>query len=324
MDPALANLGWTEDQCNRIANTVTEEAQRARVTAQALPCVGPEDRSTLAVPRLALGTRLNPTPPPPARLVTNSEPELYLTRISVNVYLRSHEVADPSLSAALLMFRRAANVIARVEDALVLYGRRSATVNPTVSSQLNRTVSGVPQVFEITQDTHNVSGLYPLLMGPTPVGELPAIARNRVALPLPLPRAFRANVNRRGGSLGDGVVNTIVAAINSIENAGYGAPFACLLGTTLFEAICTPATTLVLPRDRVLPFLQGPLLRSSELGATEGVVISLSGAPVELVMASDVHVRFLQQTLEGRLAFRVSERVAVRIKDPSAVQWISR
>jgi uncharacterized linocin/CFP29 family protein len=276
------------------------------------------------VPRLALGTRANPLPPPPARLVTNSEPELYLTRISVNVYLRSHEVADPSLSAALLMFRRAANVIARVEDSLILYGRRSTAIVPIVSSRLNGFVGGLPQVFEITQDTHNVAGLYPLLMGPTQVGDVPALARNRVALPLPLRAPYRANVNRRGGSLGDGVVNTIVAAINRIENDGYGAPFACLLGTTLFEAICTPAATLVLPRDRVLPFLQGPLLRSSELAANSGLVISLGGAPVELVMASDVHVRFLQQTLEGRLAFRVSERVAVRIKDPGAVQWISR
>ncbi len=36
-------------------------------------------------------------------------------------------------------------------------------------------------------------------------------------------------------------------------------------------------------------------------------------------MASDIHVKFLQTTLEPRYVFRVSEKVALRIKEDSAI-----
>jgi uncharacterized linocin/CFP29 family protein len=328
MDPALASLGWTEDQWHRISSTVREEAQRARLAAQLLPTVGPEDGSTLAVPGYQLGTRRFVPPPPPGRiprasLIVDSDPNLYLTRIAVNVELRSHEVADSTLSAALVMFRRAATVIARVEDSVIFYGRRNTAVNPPRSA-LNSPVIGVPMIYDITDDNHNVPGLYPWRMGPTLAGDPPPVLpRGFLGAPPPLPIQFRAGMQQRGGSLGDGVVNVIIGAINRIENKGYFGPFACALGTQLFEALVTPAPTLVLPRDRVMPFLQGPLLRSSELAPFQGVVVSLAGAPVEMVIAADMHVRFLQQTLGARLAFRVSERIALRIKDRAAIQWLS-
>jgi uncharacterized linocin/CFP29 family protein len=328
MDPALVNLGWTEDQWHRVCSTVTEEAQKSRVAAQALPCVGPEDRSVLAVPRLGL------RPPAPAGagpvglasdiLAIDSDPELYLTRISVNIEIRSHEMTDPSLSAALVMFRRAANIIAHVEDSLVFYGRRNRSLNPP-ASDLNDPPTGLPNVFSFTQDSHTVDGILRWRVGPTyPDGSPSNLPRNRAWPPPPVRARFRAGQQARGGSLGDGVVNAIVAALNTIEDQGYNGPFACVLSSDLFEALCTPAPSLVLPRDRVLPFLQGPLLRSSALDSHDGVVISLAGAPVELVIASDLHVRFLQQTTSARSVFRVSERVAVRIKDSNAIQQIRR
>jgi len=324
MDPALAQLGWTEDQWNRICTTVTEEAQKARVAAQALPTVGTDDPYALAVSNYTLTTPALVPPRNPqvtARLSVDSDPQLYLTRIGVNVELRSHEAADPSLNAALVKFRRAANVIARVEDGLVFYGRKNTALGPPPVSTLNTTLAGVPAIFDHTNDTHNVPGIYPWGMGPAFVNEGPPIRRGAL-VPYTVPVAFASAALTAGGAPGDGVVNAIIAAINSIERLGYYGPFACFLGDRLFAAICTPAPTLVLPRDRILPFLQGPLLRSSVIRQTEGVVISLAGSAVELVVASGIKVRFTQQTVEGRLAFRVTERVAVRIKDTNAIQWI--
>lgn len=325
MDPALANLGWTEDQWNRICSAVVEEAQKARIAAQMLPTVGPEEPTTLAVPMYTLGTEGGNPGGPPLRLTTNSDPELFLTRIDVNIHLRSHEAADPTLSAALLMFRRAANVIARVEDALVFYGRRNSALGPPPVSALNAAPIGIPLIYGFTRDTHNVSGLFQWRAGPSSVGDPPPLlARNAVAPPGLPPAAFRAAQQMRGGALGDGVVNAVIAAINAIEANGYPGPFACALSNSLFEAVCAPTPNLILPRDRILPFLQGPLLRSSVLGVNDGIVVSLAGGPVEIVVASDIQVRFLQQTADARLAFRVSERVALRIKDPGALQRISR
>jgi hypothetical protein len=76
---------------------------------------------------------------------------------------------------------------------------------------------------------------------------------------------------------------------------------------------------VVLALDRVLPFLQGPLLRSSVIAPGYGVVTALAGNPIEIVVASDMAVSYLQTTAEPRYVFRVSERVALRVKDSSAV-----
>jgi uncharacterized linocin/CFP29 family protein len=81
----------------------------------------------------------------------------------------------------------------------------------------------------------------------------------------------------------------------------------------------------VLPRDRILPFLGGgSLLRSTTLRTNCGVVIALGGAPVELVIATDVALNFLQVTTEPYFVFRVYEKMALRIKEPQAIialQW---
>ncbi|HEX3770565.1 MAG TPA: hypothetical protein VHV30_06870, partial [Polyangiaceae bacterium] len=81
---------------------------------------------------------------------------------------------------------------------------------------------------------------------------------------------------------------------------------------------------LVLPRDRVLPFLGGPLLRSSAIHPIYGVIVALSGSPIEVVVATDVSVRYLQTSLEPRFVFRVSERIALRIKDDAAIGILRR
>jgi uncharacterized linocin/CFP29 family protein len=293
----LEDLGWTEAYWNRVVTTVTEEAQKARVAAQFLPLVGPEDPSTIAVPNFSLKNGANPFPfPPPGggapvqaadRLTVDSDPTLFLTTISVNVPLRSYETADPELKAALVMFRRAANYIARIEDSLVFNGRAPNAAPPLV---------GVPPVYTVAG-----SGSPEGILGPSPGGrQFPP------GLPAP--------------PTGTDVFNQIVAAIVMLESRGQLGPYACVLSNFLFELVCTPIpASLVLPRDRILPFLGGPLFRSSAVGNANGFVVALSGSPVELIAATDINVRFLQTTLEPRWVFRVSERVALRISEESAI-----
>ena len=47
--------------------------------------------------------------------------------------------------------------------------------------------------------------------------------------------------------------------------------------------------------------------------------MALGGQPIELVLASDIDVRFLQATLEPRYVLRVFERLVLRIKELDAV-----
>jgi uncharacterized linocin/CFP29 family protein len=309
MHADLENIGWTEEQWNRIVNTVTEEAQKARVAAQLLPVTGPEDASTVAVPEFTLQRgRNNPIPPnapnanppgPPQRLSVNSDPNLFLTTIAVNIQMRTTEAADPNLGAALVMFRRAANHIARIEDALVFNGRPAANTPPPFG------LAGVPPVFTVTGH----GAVFGILSPPVLAG-----------------RPIYQTVMRSGGrgSRGQPLVNAVVAAIGLLEQAAQSGPYACVLGHELFEDVCDPTANLVLPRDRVLPFLQGPLLRSSTIPTNQGALIALGGSPVEIIVACDIDVRFLQTTLEPRLVFRVAERIAVRIKDAGAIALLRK
>jgi uncharacterized linocin/CFP29 family protein len=105
-----------------------------------------------------------------------------------------------------------------------------------------------------------------------------------------------------------------------LETAGYFGPFAVVLGQQFFVAVQTPETGLVLPQDRIIPFLGGgPLLRSSTLPPDAGVVVALGGAPIELVVATDVSFQFLQLMIDPAYAFRVYEKMALRIREPNAI-----
>jgi uncharacterized linocin/CFP29 family protein len=300
MDPALANLGWTEDQWNRICSAVTEEAQRARVAAQVLPAVGMEGGSTIAIPEYRMTPQPEPFPFGVAnqRLGVNSDPTLHITTISVNVPLRAHEIEDPQLKAALVMFRRAANYVARIEDTLVFSGRPGPDMPPLG-------LVGIPPVYRVTGNGAPAGIFLPALAGKI----LPPYGPVGARVPSP-------------PVTGNDVFNQIIAAINRLERGGATGPFACVLSHTLFERICTPTDAMVLPRDRILPFLQGPLLRSSQITNPRGCVVALGGSPIELVIASEIGVRFLQTTPEPRQMFRVSERVALRIKEPEAIAMI--
>jgi len=299
MHSDLVEVGWTEEHWSRICCAVTEEAQKARVAAQALSVVGPLDPTTVAVPSYALGPTRNPLAAtgsvPAERLEVSSDPTLHLTKIAVNVYVRAREAADPELNAALTMFRRAANYIARIEDALLFNGRPGPNAAPLYG------IGGIPDVYRTTGE----GAVEGLLFGAPGT-------RSQVSVPRQI-----------GATQGDQVVTAIIASINDLDAAGQLGPYACMLSPALFQAICTPNASLVLPRDRILPFLQGPLLRSSAIQDSYGVVIALSANPIELVVASDIHVKFLQTTEQPRLAFQVSERVALRIKEFSAISVLT-
>ena len=105
------------------------------------------------------------------------------------------------------------------------------------------------------------------------------------------------------------MVDKVVRAIGDLEGSGHFGPFAVVLSQDLFSTVQTPvhvASILArdghtgpssVPQDRIVPFLGGgPLLRSSTLLADYGVVVALGGAPIELVVATDMSLQFLQVT----------------------------
>ena len=116
-------LDWNEDQWSAVNKAVHDEALRARVAASFLPLYGPLPADTQSVPLNKLSLVDNSSGASKERLDVNDYDTLRLTTVSVNVYLKGAQVADPELAAAQIMFRRAAAVVARVEDDIIFNGQ---------------------------------------------------------------------------------------------------------------------------------------------------------------------------------------------------------
>jgi uncharacterized linocin/CFP29 family protein len=337
---------WSDEQWARVNQVVQEEAKRARVAATFLPLYGPLDadadfvrrqdifysqspamRTTAAAEAntalLQYGAALQSNPvlglPNYAdalaaqdryaraqailgreRLGIDDRDTMRLATLQVILPVRNAQMADPEMTSVLALFRRAANVVARLEDAIVFRGLApSRTVTGGFAPPAG--VMGLPGIWQIT-GAERAEGLWSL----TSPREWFRVS--------PRPVALR----------GHAIVNAISGAIGLLEQKGHFGPFAVTLGQGLFLVAQTPDVgSLVMPQDRIIPFLGGgPLLRSSTLDAFReysGVVVALGGAPVELVVASDMSLQFLQVTNEPTFIFRVYEKIALRIREPRAI-----
>jgi uncharacterized linocin/CFP29 family protein len=280
---------WTDEQWARVNQVIHEEASRARVAATFLPLVGPLPGGTDFV-----RAEIIPTDKP---LRIQDRDTIQLATLQVKVELRGAQIADPEMRSVLAMFRRAANVLARLEDAVVFWGLDAPDASHKIVPKGGLT--GIPDVWEIHGGEEARAGLWQPLG--TPGWQWIPVANS-----------------------GQALVAAVSNAVGQLEGHGHFGPFAVVLGQGLFLIAQTPDRDgYVLPQDRIIPFLGGgSLLRSSTLdgySGYSGVVVALGGSPVELVVATDMSLQFLQVTDDPRYLFRVRERIALRIKEADAI-----
>ena len=221
-----------------------------------------------------------------------------LTTLQVRVILHGAQMADPRLTSALEMFRRASNVLARLEDAIVFRGQKGKDQGP-----VDEAINGLKAIWTVRGGQKSGG-----LLGDPEI----ELSDNRTC--------ERADPSRELLGSGQHLIHQVSEKIGKLEGSGHFGPFAVVLGQTLFADAHAASAALVLPSDRIIPLLGGgPLLRSSTLPSDQGIVVALGAAPVELVVATDVSVGFLQVTTDPLFVFRVFEKIAVRIKESDAV-----
>ena len=286
-------LQWTDEQWNKIRQVVYEEARRARVAGNVLPLYGPLEPDARYVSKEELR---DPNDDVPGFSVTDTD-TLKLSTLQVRVYLRGAQVADPELTSALVAFRRAANVLARLEDEIIFNGQEDAKEEPASTTRRSPR-TGQKLAGEILGGEKS-KGLF------AAAGETTYVPKKR---------------DPDSAALGEALVTGVSDAIGKLEAQHHLGPFACVLDQKYFKAVQTPNNSLVLPQDRILPFLGGgALLRTSALDEDRGLVIALGGAPIDLVVATDISVSFLQVTRDPWFVFRVYEKIVLRIKEPEAI-----
>ena len=98
---------WTDEQWARVNQVIQEEAQRARVAASFLSLFGPLPADTDFVRSGDI--------PYEAPLTIADTDTIKLSTLQVKVDLRGAQLADPEMTSVLALFRRAANVLARLD-----------------------------------------------------------------------------------------------------------------------------------------------------------------------------------------------------------------
>jgi uncharacterized linocin/CFP29 family protein len=286
-------IPWTQDQWARIEDVIQQEAKSARVAASFLPLFGPlpPDADFVRADTITDGTPAVAGGAAGTFATIDDRATLQLATLQVEVELRGPQIADPQLSSALDLFRRAANVLARLEDFVVF---RGLAAGPALHLPPPPIVTPPPPGNWALRGGQPTEGLW----------SEPNALTQTVAAP----------------AAGDELVTAVSGAILQLEQRGQFGPFAVVLGHTFFNAVQTPAVGLVLPQDRIIPFLGGgPLLRSSALELETGVVVALGGAPLDLVVARDTSLEFLTVTPDPAYIFRVVEKIVLRIKQPTAI-----
>lgn len=349
MDDGNAQVGWSEAQWNRVREEVLRAWQSVRVAGSFLPVYGALPRATQVVPSEVFdvdGT-------------VDERSVAPLIEISLPVSLSRQQVLEEDLDSALLLFRRRAVQVGQLEDWFIFNGTYDyegklfpETVSPTVQVNVQLPLESYRPAYRFLDP---LIGGAPARSGPqTPIagrevqlrglrqrnpGALGLMGGSRTLVPPQVSggRTWSLAPVEAKNLAPDGLITGVVDAMSTLEGNGYVAPYVCVFGREPFEKAHSPTGNAVaFPRDRLEPLIGRQLLHSSSLDmppATfhpydpptaeawqkRGVLLSLSGESVDLAIAAPATPEFRQVDANGRYLFSVSERFALRIKDPLAV-----
>jgi uncharacterized linocin/CFP29 family protein len=283
-------LPWSQEIWNRIDQGVHNECQRTKVARKFLPLYGPVaagqttvHSDAVAVDGQSLGVDETATTP--------------LVEILADFKLTAQQVdREEELMTAVTLATRAANLIAQAEDVLIFQGQAA--------------VEG-PQQHPLFRD-----GKVRLLSGNAGTGLLGGLPANQIINVPPIDAAEQR--------FGENTFKEVAEAYSRLQSgeglaqAHYG-PYALVLHHEPYADTYAPlATTLIMPADRIKPLVTAGFYGTGTVPPLTGLLVSLGGNTMDLVVGMDVTTSFLQEDPDGRYRLRVWERFALRRKDETA------
>jgi hypothetical protein len=209
---------------------------------------------------------------------------------------------EGDMTTAISLATRATNMLIQGEDILMFRGDSALDEN-----------HGHP-LFTTGRIRHRNSSFGPGLFG--------AVA----ALPDPLAQTIAVDptsVNRENPALntyGENTFGAVSAAYSRLQSKGHYGPYALALHSDIYANTFAPLkSTLIMPADRIKPLVTAGFHGTGTLPPFTGVLVSLGGNTMDLVVGMDAITAFLQEDTEGLYQFRVFERFTLRVKDVTAV-----
>jgi hypothetical protein len=315
-------LPWTPLIRDRIRQAVEEECQRTKVAAKFLPPYpGP-------IPELLPADTVTLHHP----LSINQNRTTDIVEIQVEFTLTDRQVTEEEKRmTAVTLATRAANLLSQAEDILIFQGQSAVDTHPLFKEG------------KVTVKTDGDAGK----------GLVNAAAEDHQKIQIDPPDQEKP---KRYGEETTAAVFEAYSRLQSgtkLNQAHYG-PYALVLHNEPYADTYRPLEkTLIMPADRIKPLItdgwfhgtgtlalyswpkrlenEGPKADREppkddkeppkpEKIETPGVLLSLGGNTMDLVMAQQPMTEVLQRLeRSGDWLFRVYERFALRLKDPSAV-----
>jgi len=285
-------LPWAQELWDRLDSAVHEEIHRILVARRKVPVVPMADALTVPADTVIQGggNGLLQVNEAEVRSVIEIWAEFALTKQQVE--------GEATLSTAVTLATRAANLLAQAEDLLINQG------DPIIKDH---------PVFT-TGRVHTRAGPGPA--GLAVPGSLPD-PENQI-IPVPFSDAD-------AGKYGENTFTGVSLGYSLLQGRGHYGPYTLILPTEPYADTHAPLKdTLIMPADRINPLVEGRFYGTGTLPGTQpddeksfGVLLSLGGNTLDLVIGRDATVAFVQEDNEGMYRFRVFERFALRDKDPS-------
>jgi uncharacterized linocin/CFP29 family protein len=283
------NMSWDQALWDRIDCAVHEELRRSRVAEKFLPLYGPLPASVLTVPAHAID------PSNPQLLSVAEDAVIPLVELWVEFSLTTPQVhSEAEVSSATFLATRAANFLSQAQDLIIFQGLGAAkTASPLFSD-----------------------GTVQLRGNPVATGLLERVPADNVI-----------QVERLGGGTGGTPISygvntsSAVSRAYSLLNAkGFPGPCALTLHADVYADTYVPLdNTLIMPADRITPLVTAGYYGTGTLPFSTGIMVSVGGNTMDLAVGLDATVSFQQVDTQGLHRFRLTERFALRIKDPTAL-----
>jgi uncharacterized linocin/CFP29 family protein len=314
----------------RIDEAVQQEVKRTRIGARFLPIRSVPPKTT-SVPSDAYVSGVPPAGGTPV-LSVDEGATLRLNEYYVEFELTPQQV-DQEMgdvrqlghSTAVTLATKAANTLALAEDLIIFQGQNAInTANPFVSAL--------------------VLTLTPAALADTGLLNFPIVAPAAVpgvAVPGPGPLTPPVQVIQvpplapavPGVIYGPNTFQAVSQAYSQLQAAGHYGPYALVLQTTPYADTYAPLpATLTLTADRIKPLVAAGFFGTGTLPPNPappvrvplpppyyGVMVSLGGNTVDLVMGLEPIAAFMQEDVNGSFRFRVLERFALRVKDTTGL-----
>lgn len=215
-----------------------------------------------------------------------------LVELAVEFKLTKLQTEDADIRAAQLLIRRKANLLARAHDTIIFTGQPAANMQNLANKEIVATGGNKNSGMSDTKHSLDIDP---------------------------------AAQNQGMKDYGEELVKQVGSAQFQLEQQGYVGSYVLLLGRQLFtDAIQPFKGSPVRPKDLMESELNGPVHRCSVLPENEGLLLSLSGDPVDCAVAVAPKFEFLLIDQQGLRKCRIFERFALRLKEKDSVIQLVR